>query len=350
MLRCELDGSDLEVVHRGLRNPQELAFDQWGDLITGDNNSDGGDKARLVQILPGADSGWRIGFQWLSDRGAWNREKMWHPRHPEQSAGIVPPIRNFADGPSGLAYDPGVGLPDTFRDCFFLCDFRGAAGYSGIRTFRLSRSGAGYEVQDHDKLAWNTLATDVDFGPDGSLYLFDWVHGWSKTGKGRLVKVRTLEMANDFKLRNSARTLGSEFSKFNKAQPQRCSRTPIDASAEGQFALVDLGAKDAFEAACAQRRDRLARLHGIWGLVLLRGGEVSCRGPLTKLLADDDSDVRAMAGARSATRAQGRRQAHRRPVARRQFTRQAGGGAGARAYRRCRSARDGRAVRRRATQ
>ena len=61
VLRCELDGSKLEVVHRGLRNPQELAFDQWGDLFTGDNNSDGGDKARLVQILPGADSGWRIG-------------------------------------------------------------------------------------------------------------------------------------------------------------------------------------------------------------------------------------------------------------------------------------------------
>ena len=63
VMRCELDGSDFEVVHRGLRNPQELAFDQWGDLITGDNNSDGGDKARIVQILPGADSGWRIGFQ-----------------------------------------------------------------------------------------------------------------------------------------------------------------------------------------------------------------------------------------------------------------------------------------------
>jgi len=297
VLRCELDGSDLEVVHRGLRNPQELAFDQWGDLITGDNNSDGGDKARLVQVLPGADSGWRIGFQWLSDRGAWNREKMWHPRHPEQSAGIVPPIRNFADGPSGLAYDPGVGLPDTFRDCFFLCDFRGAAGYSGVRTFRLSRSGAGYEVQDHDKIAWNTLATDVDFGPDGSLYLFDWVHGWSKTGKGRIIKVRTPKMANDFKLRNSARTLGSDFSKLNKSRLQ-----PLLAHADrrirqkAQFALIDLKAQDALEAAASQRTSKLARLHGIWGLgVMLRGGQASCRDPLADLLRDDDSDVRAMA-------------------------------------------------------
>lgn len=297
VLRCELDGSDLEVVHRGLRNPQELAFDQWGDLITGDNNSDGGDKARLVQVLPGADSGWRIGFQWLNDRGAWNREKMWHPRHPEQSAGIVPPIRNFADGPSGLAYDPGVGLPDTFRDCFFLCDFRGAAGSSGIRTFRLSRSGAGYEVQDHDKLAWNTLATDVDFGPDGSLYLFDWVHGWSKTGKGRIFKVRTPQMANDFKLRNSARTLGSDFSKFNKAQlGPLLEHADRRIRQKAQFALCDLQAVDALTAATAQRRSRVARLHGIWGLgVLLRQGNAACRAQLAALLGDDDGDVRAMA-------------------------------------------------------
>ncbi|MFN3244001.1 MAG: HEAT repeat domain-containing protein [Planctomycetota bacterium] len=298
VLRCELDGSDLEVVHRGLRNPQELAFDQWGDLITGDNNSDGGDKARLVQVLPGADSGWRIGFQWLRDRGAWNREKMWHPRHPEQTAGIVPPIRNFADGPSGLVYDPGIGLPDRFRDCFFLCDFRGGASYSGIRTFRLSRNGAGYEVQDHDKLAWNVLATDCDFGPDGSLYLFDWVHGWSKTGKGRIYKVRTPQMANDFKLRNSARILGQDFSRFRKAQLQ-----PLLAHADrrirqkAQFALVDLKAKDAFEAATSQRTSRVARLHGIWGLgILLRkGADDGCRVTLSKLLADDDGDVRAMA-------------------------------------------------------
>ena len=60
VFRCEPDGSDLEVVHVGLRNPQELAFNDQGALFSGDNNSDAGDRARLVQIVWGGETGWRM--------------------------------------------------------------------------------------------------------------------------------------------------------------------------------------------------------------------------------------------------------------------------------------------------
>ena len=296
VLRCELDGSDLEVVHRGLRNPQELAFDQWGDLFTGDNNSDGGDRARLVQIVPGADSGWRIGYQWLDDRGAWMRERMWHARHPQQTAALLPPIQNFADGPSGLVYDLGHGLPERFRDCFLLCDFRGGSSYSGIRTFRLSRRGAGYEVAQSDKLAWNVLATDCDFGPDGALYVTDWVNGWGKTGKGRIYRLRTRQMANDFKLRNTARLLGSDLSQRPASQLEALlAHVDRRVRQKAQFALVGQQAIDTLSAATSQRASRLARLHGIWGLgTLLRRADGPAK-QLLQLLGDEDGDVRAMA-------------------------------------------------------
>lgn len=296
VLRCELDGSDLEVVHRGLRNPQELAFDAQGDLFTGDNNSDGGDRARLVQIVPGADSGWRIGFQWLDDRGAWNREKMWHPRHPGQGTNHLPPIANFADGPSGFVFDPGTGLPERFRGCFFLCDFRGGAAISGVHAIRFVRQGAGYELASADKVIWNVLPTDVDFGPDGSMYVLDWVAGWDKTGKGRIYRVRTPEMANDFLLRSTAQLLASDLKQRDPTALQALlAHADRRVRQAAQFALVDLGARDALLAAADNKDSRLARLHAIYGLGILGRKDAAMLDGVAKLLDDGDADVRAAA-------------------------------------------------------
>src|SRR5262245_53947884 len=198
VLRCNPDGSDLEIVHVGLRNPQELAFDQYGNLFTGDNNADGGDAARWVYVVEGGDSGWRIGYQYLKSLGAWNAEKLWHTQHETQAAYLVPPLAHIANGPSGLTYHPGVTLlPEQYKDHFFLCDFRGSGGGSGIHAFALKPKGAAFEVVGREQFVWSVLATDCDFGPDGGFYLSDWVDGWGLTGKGRIYKVSAPDRAKD---------------------------------------------------------------------------------------------------------------------------------------------------------
>jgi quinoprotein glucose dehydrogenase len=192
VFRCEPDGSDLEVFAYGLRNPQDLVFDQYGNLFTGDNNSDSGDQARWVYLVEGSDNGWRVGYQFMENpysRGPFNAERIWYPPFNGQPAYIVPPVANIASGPSGVAYFPGTGLPKSYQGHFFLVDFRGGAANSGVHTFTLEPKGAGFELVNREHFLWNILATDVKFGVDGGLYVSDWVEGWNLTGKGRLYRV-----------------------------------------------------------------------------------------------------------------------------------------------------------------
>lgn len=188
VFRCELDGSNLEVFATGLRNPQELAFDDQGYLFTGDNNSDSGDRARWVNVMEGGDTGWRMMYQYLSDRGPFNRDKVWQPFSPDTPAYTVPPIENISDGPSGLTCYPGTGLTGDYQNCFFLVDFRGGPANSGIRVIRTQPNGAFWKVERSEQPIWKILATDAHWGPDGALWVCDWVDGWVGEGKGRVYR------------------------------------------------------------------------------------------------------------------------------------------------------------------
>ncbi|MBK8974730.1 MAG: HEAT repeat domain-containing protein [Planctomycetes bacterium] len=295
VLRCELDGSALEVVHRGLRNPQELAFDDAGDLFTGDNNSDGGDQARWVHVIEGADSGWRIGFQWLRDRGAWNRESMWKPRQDGQPLYVLPPVANVANGPSGLTADPGTGFDPRYRGAFFLCDFRGTPTHSGVLALRTARRGASHELVGTEQVLWKVLLTDVEFGPDGALYALDWVRGWGCTGRGRVYRVAPPSLATDAAAQQTRVLLGAGMGGRDAAELASLLGNPDRrVRLAAQFELADRGDLATLAALARGDGETRARLHAVWGLgTLARHGRTEAVAALRPLLDDRDPELRA---------------------------------------------------------
>jgi quinoprotein glucose dehydrogenase len=297
--RCNLDGSDLEIFATGLRNPQELAFDDYGNLFTGDNNSDSGDKARWVYVVEGGDSGWQIGYQYIespNSRGPFNAEKLWYPHFPGQAAYIVPPIANVADGPAGLVHYPGTGLADRYKGYFFLCDFRGAANISGIRTFTNKPMGAGFEMIDQHQFIWNTLATDVDFTSDGSMYILDWVEGWNGPRKGRIFKVTDPEHVHDATVLSTKKLLAEGFAQRSPEELAKLLAHPDQrVRLEAQFALADKGSIQRFVLVLEDRANRLARIHSLWGLGQIGRKEPQAYGFILRYTKDEDAEVRAQA-------------------------------------------------------
>ncbi|WP_373651254.1 PVC-type heme-binding CxxCH protein [Schlesneria sp. DSM 10557] len=294
VFRCELDGSNLEVFCTGLRNPQELAFDDFGNLFTGDNNSDSGDRARWVYLVEGSDTGWRMYYQYPQDRGPWNREKLWHVHHPGQAAYIVPPVAHFADGPSGLAYYPGTGLDEKYRGNFFLADFRGQASNSGIRTFSLVPKGASFELVNPEEFVWSILATDIDFGYDGEIYVSDWVDGWDGLGKGRIYRFRD-ELHSKSPVVSEVKALMGEG--FESRTPEQLSQLLGHADyrirLRAQLAMATKGNTEQLTEIAISHENLFARVHAIWGLGQIGRKDPSVLKPLLPLAQDRSPEVRA---------------------------------------------------------
>ena len=301
VFRCELDGSGLEVYSVGLRNPQELAFNDVGDFFTVDNNSDSGDQARVVHLLQDADSGWRMHYQYLPDRGPFNRESIWKPFHPEQPAYIVPPIANFTDGPSGLTYYPGTGFGDQFKHHFFICDFRGGAANSGVQTFTVEPDGASYRFVSSDKPIWNVLATDVGFGPDGSLYVSDWVNGWDGLGKGRIYRISDPRHSQSEIVSEVKKKLSENWQALDEMTLRDClEHADRRIRLEAQWELARRESWPVLAAvACDTTLGPLSRLHAIWGVDQIARMNQSLEEPIKErlrgLLFDQEAVIRSAA-------------------------------------------------------
>jgi len=304
--RSNPDGSDFEVFAYGIRNTHEFVFDEYGNLISEDNDGDHpGERERLVYIVDGSDTGWRSNWQYGKYRDpnnntykVWMDEQMYKPKFEGQAAYILPTIANFVSGPTGFLYNPGTALSPKYKNTFFVGEFVGSPTRSGIHAFKLKPKGAGFELGETNKILGNVLATGIDWGPDGAMYVADWINGWGTKNYGRVWKLDDPSGAASAERKLTQQLLAADFTKLSEnGLAEHLRNADMRVRLKAQYELAKRGAKaePIFAAALRQKDHQLARVHGIWGMSQLARTSKPYAKALLPLLQDSDDEIRAQA-------------------------------------------------------
>ncbi|MBC8002144.1 MAG: PQQ-dependent sugar dehydrogenase [Opitutaceae bacterium] len=178
VIRCNLDGSGVEVLGHNFRNPYELQPDSFGTLWQSDNDDDGNRATRINFVMEFGNYGFTdemTGASWRAPHTNPESEiprKHWRLNDP----GVVPTMLLTGQGsPTGLTVYEGKLLPAAFQNQVIHTD----AGPRVVRAYPVEKDGAGYRATITNIL-WSSAEdtwfrpSDVSVAPDGSLYVADW--------------------------------------------------------------------------------------------------------------------------------------------------------------------------------
>ena len=200
VFRCELDGSNFEVLAWNFRNNWEVAVDSFGTMWQSDNDDDGNRGVRINYVMEFGNYGYSdemTGAGWQTPRIGWESDipqRHWHQNDP----GVVPNmLMTGAGSPTGMQVYEGDLLPSIFHGQPLHCD----AGPNVVRAYITQPDGAGYKAEivnilEGSKNRW-FRPSDVAVAPDGSLIAADWYdpgvggHGMGDITRGRLFRVTT---------------------------------------------------------------------------------------------------------------------------------------------------------------
>ncbi|MDO3383381.1 HEAT repeat domain-containing protein [Gilvimarinus algae] len=303
VVRSEPDGSNFEVFAYGVRNTHEFTFDKYGNLISVDNDGDHpGEYERIVYLVDGSDSGWRINWQFgkytdpkNNEYKVWMDEDFYKPRFDGQAAHILPPVAPYHAGPTGMVYHPGTGLSERWKDHFFIVEYTGSGPRSGINAFTLKPSGAGFELDSDEKLMRGVQSTGLDMGPDGALYTSDWIEGWQRNGNGRIWKLDTPEAADSAERAEVQALLQEDLSTREAASlVSLLGHADMRVRSRAQFELVSRDDRASLIGALDED-NQMTRVHAIWGIGQFARQDPAAAQPLLALLQDEDAEIRAQA-------------------------------------------------------
>ncbi|MDU0354190.1 PQQ-dependent sugar dehydrogenase [Paraglaciecola aquimarina] len=320
IFRSNADGSNIEVFYHGLRNPQELVFDEYGNLFTADNDGDKGDNERIVHAIEGGDSGWHAGHQSIMSASkkldlrslkytgipdvpvSWLVNKMSIPRNQDQPAFMLPGIGKLFTGPSGITYNPTDNLGESWRNVFFIAHYSGTPSNGYISTFKTSQNGASFLAIEQKTVFKGSNVTDLEFGPDGRLYLSEYNYGgWKPANEGSIFTLAPIEESKQQKAKRTRykQLLTSNFADRSVQElTELLAVDHLSVRQRAQFALAKrgkLGQNSFYQLALDPQQDTYSRIHSIWGLSQqifeLKHSNNTLR-KLLPLLEDENQQVR----------------------------------------------------------
>jgi putative membrane-bound dehydrogenase-like protein len=175
VFRCNMDGSDFQVLGHNFRNIYEVCVDSFGTMWQSDNDDDGNRGVRINYVMDYGNYGYTdemTGAAWNAKRTNMEKDKPeqhWHLNDP----GVVPNLLQTGNGsPTGIAFYEGELLKD-FRGHIIHCD----AGPRVVRGYTVKPDGSGYKAEMKELLSSGDdwfRPSDVCVAPDGSVFVADW--------------------------------------------------------------------------------------------------------------------------------------------------------------------------------
>jgi len=291
VIRCELDGSEVEVLGYNFRNNWEVTVDSYGSMWQSDNDN-GSSSCRVNFVMEYGNYGYRdevTGLGYQSKRTNMSPDitrSMWHQNDP----GVVPNLLITGSGsPTGILVYEGELLPEEFRGQLIHAE----PGRNVVWAFPATKNGAGYSASITDIARSvgdrNYRPSDISVAPDGSLVIADWydpVDCCHRTvdDTGRLFRVAPLGHAY-------------AIPKFDFETPEgavMALRNPnLSARYRAWTALNTMGrrAQAALEAMAADANPRF-RARALWLLAEIEGNTETAIELAAK---DTQDDVRALA-------------------------------------------------------
>lgn len=278
-LRCNPDGTKLEVYSSGTRNHLEANLDDRDNLFTYDNTDDG--------------DGWWTRVTHHVDGGYYGYPYDYHDR-PDR---FLNRMAEYGGGsPCGAVFYKDDAWPEQFRGRGLWAEW----GKRAVRAIKFRPKGASFEVEDVMDLVEpgevsDFRPIDLALSHDGkTLYIADWsMGGWgSKTEKvGRVYAVTWAGPKVETQPRGiDADPIPAQIKQLAHPAFQERMRAQKALIARGELALPSIvGALN------DERMSPVARRHLLWTLDAIAGGSPKATLPIVAMLKSPVPDLRAQA-------------------------------------------------------